>query len=287
MIVRPCTILITSLVLPGYVLGSVADAAIHYSGPQNRFVQTPAINGPSDVENLDINGDGATDFRLIADNIFDGQFFFMERGFFLNGNGVNRSVAGVTSTEEASKLSAGSPISVSLNFINESELYVLRNPILPEGMFTGHGFAGLKFPIGAATHYGWLELNVDNAAGRATALGWAYDDVPGQSIAAGVGLPPSALAGDFDRDNDVDGSDFLKWQYDLGLAVTPIGAGADGDSDGTVDGDDLAFWRNGFGDTAAMPAAATIPEPRSLDLCLLVVIAGLAVARSAPITLMR
>jgi hypothetical protein len=71
-----------------------------------------------------------------------------------------------------------------------------------------------------------------------------------------VTVPPQGLAGDFDGDSDVDGSDFLVWQRQLG------GPGsADANNNGVVDGDDLTTWRNNFGNALAAPSAAAVPEP--------------------------
>ena len=52
--------------------------------------------------------------------------------------------------------------------------------------------------------------------------------------------------GDFDRDNDVDGSDFLTWQRQFGQLVTS-GSGADSDENGKVDGVDLFTWKDNYG----------------------------------------
>ena len=58
-----------------------------------------------------------------------------------------------------------------------------------------------------------------------------------------------ALPGDFDSDQDVDGADFLQWQRNFG---TP-----------GYDAASLADWKANFGATAAVSAAAAIPEPHT------------------------
>jgi len=58
-------------------------------------------------------------------------------------------------------------------------------------------------------------------------------------------FPPAP--GDFDRDADVDGFDFLRWQRTFGATVVPPGSGADADASGRIDGDDLAIWHDNFG----------------------------------------
>jgi T5SS/PEP-CTERM-associated repeat protein len=88
-----------------------------------------------------------------------------------------------------------------------------------------------------------------------------------QSDAVTVSLLPSPpLAGDFDADGSVDGSDFLAWQRQLGDAAEP----ADGNGDGAVDGADLTLWQESFvaNNLAAGAGQLAIPEPSAAVLVL-------------------
>jgi hypothetical protein len=58
----------------------------------------------------------------------------------------------------------------------------------------------------------------------------------------------TALPGDFDFDNKVDGMDFLVWQRDLGDAAN------------------LALWESNYGATAAQAVVAAVPEPATLNI---------------------
>lgn len=67
--------------------------------------------------------------------------------------------------------------------------------------------------------------------------------------------------GDFDKDGDADGGDFLKWQRALGSADSMV----DGNADGLVDGWDLTIWASNFG-AAASGSSASVPEPATWAL---------------------
>jgi subtilisin-like proprotein convertase family protein len=79
------------------------------------------------------------------------------------------------------------------------------------------------------------------------------------------GARSGVLTGDYDRDDDVDGNDFLLWQRGLGSAVTPAGSGADGDGDGVVDGGDLDAWQGGFGSSAVAALASALASTDDAD----------------------
>jgi hypothetical protein len=68
--------------------------------------------------------------------------------------------------------------------------------------------------------------------------------------------PPAALPGDYDRDRDVDGADFLAWQRGLGAVVVPY-TGADGNGDCAVDGADCGVWTTNFGQTLPLVVPKT------------------------------
>ena len=102
--------------------------------------------------------------------------------------------------------------------------------------------------------------------------GWGHDRVLLSDsqwgfhvVDASSALPPSPNGGDFDDDNDVDGTDFLAWQRGFGLLTGASGSDGDANIDGAVDSLDLFIWQDNFGSaTATFSAASTsIPEPSS------------------------
>jgi hypothetical protein len=103
----------------------------------------------------------------------------------------------------------------------------------------------VKFPAGSPTGTELLDATIVSDSGVE-----AFSDLP-------------IATADFDLDGDVDGADFLTWQRN---SLTVHGAvRTDGNAnlgqDGDVDALDLAIWKEQFGDQAAAPVAAAVPEP--------------------------
>jgi hypothetical protein len=89
------------------------------------------------------------------------------------------------------------------------------------------------------------------------------------------------LPSDFDADGDVDGSDFLRWQRNVGAMGTPAVSQGNADGDSDVDGADLAVWSDHFGfvHVLASASAAPSPEPASAALAISAVATLLAYRR--------
>lgn len=82
---------------------------------------------------------------------------------------------------------------------------------------------------------------------------WNITDWNGLTALASLKLASSALAGDFDNDNDVDGADFLLAQREPDPAAA------------------VALWRVNYGTSLSSPSATGIPEPASLTLLLVAI----------------
>ena len=93
--------------------------------------------------------------------------------------------------------------------------------------------------------------------------GNGFKDQPFQS---GSIVPSTVLAGDFDTDGDVDGSDFLKWQK--------------GDVSSPPSSSDLAAWEANYG-SVAPPLVASVPEPSAVLLGVMASLLGISCRRRA------
>jgi hypothetical protein len=85
----------------------------------------------------------------------------------------------------------------------------------------------------------------------------------------GFSISDVASAGDFDKDGDVDGDDFLAWQGGFGTASGALKSDGDYDNDGDVDGDDFLGWQDEFGspgEGGSQGAVQGVPEPNSIML---------------------
>jgi hypothetical protein len=115
--------------------------------------------------------------------------------------------------------------------------------------------APLAIPAGSSISLG----NIGNFATQAAKDGLSMKFILGNeatfrfatvSFTSGTGP-----AGDFDGNGVVNGADFLVWQR--GASPNPLSAG------------DLAIWKANFGSSAAVGAAAAVPEPAAATLAVL------------------
>jgi len=79
------------------------------------------------------------------------------------------------------------------------------------------------------------------------------------------------LAGDYNADGSVDAIDYAVWREARGQ--TGIGLAADGDLSGTVDTADYNLWKANFGAVISSQIGAPTPEPTSLALLSLAIVA--------------
>jgi hypothetical protein len=105
---------------------------------------------------------------------------------------------------------------------------------------------------------------------------WLPTDISGADDALAIddfqiSYAPSS---DFDLDQDVDGTDFVRLQRGLGTVSGGSVSQGDANKDGAVDAIDLFFWKSQFGATRdAPPPVTSVPEPATAELLALGVLA--------------
>jgi hypothetical protein len=85
---------------------------------------------------------------------------------------------------------------------------------------------------------------------------------------------------DFDGNGIVDGNDFLKWQRGFGLTGQTNNQNGDANGDGSVTAADLAIWKTKFGGPGATAAVDAVPEPASVAMLGLGMLAGGTLVRA-------
>ncbi|WP_428386138.1 PEP-CTERM sorting domain-containing protein [Mucisphaera sp.] len=159
-----------------------AEAAIIYSG-----VQDISIN-QFGAQDLNLDGDAYNDI-LLKNYVFGGNYQGATVNFF-----PGKVVGFTTGLNYASALSAGDVIDAAAT-AGGSFAVSLAYANNPDSQFDNAvgAFIGLEFPINAVSHFGWIRVTIDNAAGTFVINDWAYESVPGVGIEAGAIPEPGAL----------------------------------------------------------------------------------------------
>jgi hypothetical protein len=179
---------------------SPADARVIFTPAHRRISRDQQIN-------LDLNADGALDFRILIDlNCYTN---CQSHLLLLNHNLGTGDVQWSDNRGNAAPLRRGQKIGPKKQFT--STTYVRMATFVTSSLrssSTGtdirgpwvnvkHRYLGLKFNIDGKTHYGWARLNVDVKKFTvrvplvrvphvfATLTGYAYETVPDKTIVAG------------------------------------------------------------------------------------------------------
>ena len=163
--------------------GATADAQIVYSGPQNI-----SINSGGSLA-LQIDADVNADL-ILKNYVFGGGPYQGATVNFFPGK-----VVGFTAGNSyVSALAPGFLIdssSVGPTFLG-SMAYGSVNPNAQFNNVT-NAYIGLSFPIGTATHFGWVRVDVNNSARSFVVKDWAYNATAGTGIRAGEIPEPASL----------------------------------------------------------------------------------------------
>jgi hypothetical protein len=165
---------------------ATADAAVTYSGLQDLAI------GQFSAQNLNLDGDAYNDVLLknyvFAGGNYQGLYvnFFPGKAVGFNA-GLNYATALNSGFLVDSASTSGGVFAASLAFGANN----------PNAQFNAadDAFIGLAFPIGGVTHYGWLRVDINNAAGTFVIRDWAYESSPGVGIVTGAGIPEPGTLG--------------------------------------------------------------------------------------------
>ena len=175
-------------------LGSLAAVAAALAATAVDAAPAGAISVSSTVSNtaltnggsLDINGDSVGDFTIVFRN---------SQVLRINGVGTNATSDSLVSTGYGENFTLAIP---SNQTISSSTAWAVATALASLGS-TGPGtdyYAGIRFLIGANTHYGWVRFNIPQVSGwaGATAVSAAWQTTPNLAIAAGAVPAPGAVA---------------------------------------------------------------------------------------------
>ena len=138
-------------------------------------------HGSFTAANIDFNNDGTAEF--IFEEQGDGSVgsFFDPAAVNFIGTGTLNSGHG---WDIIKALINGHTIDATGSFDAQGDAYINvmwanANEFFPEG----ESFVGVRFKLGANTHYGWMK--VKSTTGVITLMSYAYNDTPGAAIKAG------------------------------------------------------------------------------------------------------
>lgn len=172
-----------------YFFGAIALLSIHllsaqiqYTDISPDFVTTVGANGQSSANNLspiDFNSDGTDEYHF---------FWFQANPVEWNLN-ISRPLATSSVAESAGPyccqtepLVQNAIIGPALNWATNTSSY-LANTGAPIFSGLGDRYIGVRFKIGANTHYGWILISLANKT--LTVKSYAYQKTPDTPVAAG------------------------------------------------------------------------------------------------------
>jgi hypothetical protein len=131
--------------------------------------------------NLDLNGDGVTDFAIVSQLEFVFPPRCPGRSLYEQPASENGAIVG--------PLKKGNEIGPHQAFSENIGTLAFEEGLQGHCMFKGPwapaatGYLGLSFTAGGNTYYGWALLEVEDTS--ATLTGYAYEATPGMPIEAG------------------------------------------------------------------------------------------------------
>lgn len=172
------------------VYGTAAGAALAMTASAHAGVVYTDIADISvllgNSQQLDLNTDGFADIQLKNYNFSGGAYQGALVNFF-----PGKLVGFSAGLSYVTKLSSGATIDATTatgSFIG-SMAYGAANPNAQFNNVTD-AFVGFSFPAGPDLLYGWVRVDVNNAAKTLVIKDFAYEAVNGTGITAGAGIVP-------------------------------------------------------------------------------------------------
>jgi hypothetical protein len=220
----------------GVLLASVAGAQIVYTD----VIPDVTINSTNSNYDVDMNNNSTPDFRLLhqaISSVVNTTMYGFPITINVNGDAIavaagSNALIGSTSSINSSTvyvpaaLALYTPINASASWQSNTASYgtqtlaakvdITVSTISYSGTETGGNwlgetdkYLGVKFSIGANTHYGWIRLDVASDASSAVIKDFAYDATPNAPI----------LAGDMLTTNIPELGDVLFWKQNNNISL--------------------------------------------------------------------
>ena len=189
----------------------VAAVAAPRVGAEVRYTDLSDLRVECDLYDIDFDQDGSPDLRAVHDCPIDDPdsnitalVAPLMTAMIMSGPPTE---AGGFSMQPI-RLAPGSQIGMSSWFPNVIPFFSTGHEMggpNPNNWTGQSGFVGFKFNIQGYTHFGWLQVSIDEIQAP-TLHDYAYEDVPGRSILAGA-IAGSHAGGDINNDGFVDDND--------------------------------------------------------------------------------
>jgi hypothetical protein len=251
--------------------GSVCDAAITHVIP-SQPIRAELLAA---AEAIDLDGDFDDDFEIGAGVFASGIYYTFVGGadaiandFQLIGDQLIRNeFVSIKKFTEGAVIPAVAPAQVGS--ILHSMLTAYSYPVAQYANWSTSetGIAGFVQGPAGSRRAGWIKIRTEAVGNRLSAvevLEWAFESVPGISIAAGQ-TSSGSVPGDYNGNGTVGPEDYTLWKNTFGTSVT-AGTGADGNENAKIDAGDYTVWRDNLGASGSASAVNAVPEPATVSL---------------------
>lgn len=168
---------------------TAADANIQFTALDPDITLDDNLTaGLGDFLNIDMDGDGVAEFGLAHYGLGGASSAFIYPK--IPGAGIAADIEDLSACTSplpisTPPLAAADTISSGVYFRSSGFMFLYNSVACGRWAGIGPKHIGVRFEIGAETHYGWIRVNVPDLGNSVTIFGWAYEDVPDAPILAG------------------------------------------------------------------------------------------------------